>query len=495
MTLMYQSTRDKQNLVTASQAILQGLAVDGGLYVPVKFPELDLDFDQLKNVSYQEIAAKVLSAFLDDFTAEEIENCVKSAYDDKFDDPKIAPLVKVGDHYNLELFHGETIAFKDMALSILPHLLTTAAKKNHADKEIVILTATSGDTGKAAMAGFADVPNTKIVVFYPKSGVSAIQERQMTTQKGENVHVVGIDGNFDQAQTAVKIMFNDENLRTKMLENGKQFSSANSMNIGRLMPQIAYYIYAYAQLVKADQIKNGEKINFSVPTGNFGNILAAYYATKIGLPVNKLICASNANNVLTDFFTTGEYNKNRDFFVTSSPSMDILVSSNLERLIFHLTGDNDKQTANLMNDLTTKGSYQITAEMAAQLSNFVGGFADEAETAAEIKETFAADNYVLDPHTAVAGKVYRNYKNASSDLTETVVVSTASPYKFPAVVVEAISEPSNLDDFQLVKKLEEISKIPLSKAVKELFDAEIKHETIVKSDQMQAEVERYLELK
>ena len=338
MTLVYQSTRDEKNRVTASQAILQGLATDGGLFTPITYPQVDLDFAKLKDASYQEVAKLVLSAFLDDFSEAELDYCINHAYDSKFDDAAIAPLVKLDGQYNLELFHGATIAFKDMALSILPHLMTTAAKKHGLENKIVILTATSGDTGKAAMAGFADVPGTEIIVFYPKDGVSKVQELQMTTQTGANTHVVAIDGNFDDAQTNVKHMFNDTDLRARLLEHKLQFSSANSMNIGRLVPQIVYYVYAYAQLVKTGEITAGDKVNFTVPTGNFGNILAAYYAKQIGLPVGKLICASNENNVLTDFFKTQVYDKKRSFKVTSSPSMDILVSSNLERLIFHLSG-------------------------------------------------------------------------------------------------------------------------------------------------------------
>ncbi|AYG01192.1 threonine synthase [Lactococcus allomyrinae] len=493
MSVLYQSTRDKSNQKTASQAILQGLAADGGLYVPVEFPSIDLDFERLKNSSYQEIATLILHAFFDDFSREEIEKMVDLAYGEKFDTKKIAPVKQVGNHFVLELFHGETIAFKDMALSILPHLMTASADKNAVSNEIVILTATSGDTGKAAMAGFADVPHTKIIVFYPKHGVSEIQERQMLTQKGKNVHVVGIEGNFDQAQTAVKTMFNDTDLHQKMLTAGKQFSSANSMNIGRLIPQVAYYVYAYAQLVSTGSIVSGQKINFSVPTGNFGNILAAYYAKKIGLPINRLICASNKNNVLTDFFKTGHYDKNREFYVTSSPSMDILVSSNLERLIFDLTNKSDEKTNHLLTALQTEGQYQITEEMREKLSDFVADWASEEQISKEIHQTFTDENYVLDPHTAVASHVYRQY----TDKTPTIVVSTASPYKFPRVVVDALTESLSVDanDFELVKTLEKISRIPLPKAVKELEAAKGLHNTVVEVTQMQAEVERYLSLK
>ncbi|WEV45299.1 threonine synthase [Streptococcaceae bacterium ESL0687] len=496
MPLKYQSTRDKSNTVTASQAILQGLATDGGLYVPTKLPQIDLDFEKLKDASYQEVAKVVLAGFLDDFTEEELDYCINSAYDDKFDDQRIAPLVQVGSHYNLELFHGNTIAFKDMALSILPYLMTTAAKKSGIENEIVILTATSGDTGKAAMAGFADVENTQIIVFYPKDGVSEIQRQQMVTQKGANTHVVAIEGNFDDAQTKVKEMFNNLNLREKMHANKKQFSSANSMNIGRLVPQIVYYVYAYAQLLKEKQIENGEKINFSVPTGNFGNILAAYYAKEIGLPVNKLICASNENKVLTDFFETGLYDKNREFFVTSSPSMDILVSSNLERLIFHSTEDNDKLTNSLMDELYSKGTYEITKEMQKHLADFISGYASQESTSQEIKEIFEQTSYTEDPHTAVASKVYRDYRETSSDSTKTVVVSTASPYKFPRVVVEALTgTKSDLDDFALVDQLEELSKVKQPEAVRNLKEEPVLHKTVVGISDMQKAVEEYLGLK
>lgn len=492
MVLYYQSTRNKSNQVTASQAILQGLATDGGLYVPVTFPKIKLNFDQLKTATYQEIAALVLKAFFDDFTDQEIERAVAAAYDQKFDTPQIAPVKPLGNHFVLELFHGETIAFKDMALAILPHLLTIAARKNQVTNEIVILTATSGDTGKAAMAGFADVPQTRIIVFYPKHGVSEIQERQMVTQKGDNVHVVGIEGNFDEAQTAVKEMFNNEKLREKMRKNGKQFSSANSMNIGRLIPQVAYYIWAYAQLLASDSIVKNEEIDFAVPTGNFGNILAAYYAKKIGLPIHKLICASNENKVLTDFFQTGFYDRNRPFFVTSSPSMDILVSSNLERLIFELTDADDQQTKALLTELSKTGHYQISEKMRQKLTDFLAGWASEEEISEEIHQTFVDEQYVLDPHTAVANCVYRKL----SPSEKTVVVSTASPYKFPKVVVESLlGQKERIGDFECITKLKSLSKIPLPDAVEQLFSATIHHQTTISTGAMQNEVEHDLFLK
>ncbi|WP_243096437.1 threonine synthase [Streptococcus dysgalactiae] len=494
MPMMYQSTRDQENKVTASQAILQGLAADGGLFTPVSFPKLALSFNKLKDESYQSIAKLVLSAFFDDFTEDEIEYCISSAYDNKFDTSLIAPVVSLTDSHHLELFHGTTIAFKDMALSILPYLLTTAAKKQSVEQKIVILTATSGDTGKAAMAGFADVPGTEIIVFYPHAGVSKIQELQMTTQVGGNTQVVAIEGNFDDAQTDVKRMFNDPVLAQKLAARGMQLSSANSMNIGRLIPQVVYYIYAYAQLVKAGRIEAGQNINITVPTGNFGNILAAYYAKKIGLPVAKFICASNENKVLTDFFTSGIYDKKRSFKVTTSPSMDILVSSNLERLVFHLVGDNAEKTKCLMGALTRNGSYELKDSDETIFSQFVAGFATEAEIAAEIKRVFELDDYVMDPHTAVASAVYQSYRHETRDDTPTLIASTASPYKFPSVVVEAITGEPVADDFEAVSQLKQLSHVVQPKAVIGLQNATVRHRLLVKTADMQTAVEDYLGL-
>ena len=372
--------------------------------------------------------------------------------------------------------------------------MTTSAKKQCVDNKIVILTATSGDTGKAAMAGFADVPGTEIIVFYPKDGVSKIQELQMTTQTGNNTHVVAITGNFDDAQTDVKRMFNDVALREKLLAHKTQFSSANSMNVGRLVPQVVYYVYAYAQLVKAGYIKAGEKVNFTVPTGNFGNILAAYYASQIGVPVGKLICASNENKVLTDFFTTGTYDKKREFKVTTSPSMDILVSSNLERLIFHLLGNDAAKTKELMEKLVSEGEYTLSGANQAILDMFEAGFATEVETSAEIKRVYDACDYVEDPHTAVASAVYQKYVERIGDHTPTVIASTASPYKFPRVVVEAVSGQAPADDFVAVKELEKLSGVTIPKAVNGLETAEVRHKTVVATSDMQNAVEDYLGL-
>ena len=406
MAVLYGSTRGNGEKITASMAILKGLAEDGGLFVPDSIPALDVPLKELLGKSYQEIAYQVMSRLLTDFTEEELRNCINKAYDSKFDTPEIAPLVKKGNSYYLELFHGSTIAFKDMALSILPHLLTTAAKKNGVTNEIVILTATSGDTGKAAMAGFADVPGTRIIVFYPKDGVSPVQEKQMLTQKGENTAVVGIYGNFDDAQTGVKNIFNDKEMKEKLAGAGFQFSSANSINIGRLVPQIAYYVYAYLRLMEAGEIQENEQINVVVPTGNFGNILAAYYAKEMGIPIARFICASNENKVLYDFFRTGCYDRNRDFRLTNSHSMDILISSNLERLIYKIAGNNAEKNRNFMEQLGAEGKYEITEEMKEKLREFYGNYANEEETAQTIRQVYEETGYVLDTHTAVGKAVY-----------------------------------------------------------------------------------------
>jgi threonine synthase len=381
-----------------------------------------------------------------------------------------------------------------MALSILPYLMTTAAAKNGSGKEIVILTATSGDTGKAALAGFAGVKGTKIMVFYPKNGVSSIQERQMVTTVGANTRVIGINGNFDDAQTSVKNLFTDQALVSEMAEHGMQFSSANSINIGRLTPQIVYYVFAYTRLLADGAIKAGDPVNFVVPTGNFGNILAAYYAKRMGLPIGKLICASNSNKVLFDFFETGEYDRNREFILTSSPSMDILISSNLERLIYHISGDSADRCAAFMKELKETGKYTITEEMRAQLSDFVSGYADEEQTAAEIREVFENDGYVIDPHTAVASSVYRRYRRETGDSTPSVIDSTASPFKFEGSVMKALGQDTSLPDLELADKLSEVAKVPVPKAVSDLRDAPVLHDIVCDRDDMKREVKRFLGL-
>ena len=496
MQVLYKSTRGKEQAVTASMAILKGLSEDGGLFVPERIPQLDVPMDKLAQMTYQETAYEVMSRFLTDFTEEELKNCINKAYDSKFDTEKIAPLHEADGAYFLELFHGATIAFNDMALSILPHLMTTAAKKNNVKNEIVILTATSGDTGKAAMAGFADVPGTRIIVFYPKHGVSPIQEKQMVTQKGANTYVVGITGNFDDAQTAVKKMFNDHEMAAELDQAGFQFSSANSINIGRLVPQIVYYVYAYASLVRDGKIKDGQEINVVVPTGNFGNILAAYYAKQMGLPIHKLICASNENRVLYDFFRTGTYDRKRDFILTTSPSMDILISSNLERLIYRLTGENAEKCAELMKSLSEGGEYTITEEMKAQLDDFYGNFCSEKETADAISEIYKDSNYVIDTHTAVAAGVYKKYVSETEDHLPTVIASTASPYKFTRSVMDALGEDhKDLDDFGLVDALSALSKVPVPRAVEEIRTAPVLHDRVVDAADMPAAVRDILNIK
>lgn len=493
MEILYKSTRGTGECVKASEAILKGLSKDGGLFVPTAIPKLDISMDRLAEMSYQEIAYEVMSRFLTDFTEEELKACIAKAYDSKFDTQEIAPLVKAGGAYYLELFHGATIAFKDMALSILPHLLTTSAKKNHVKNEIVILTATSGDTGKAAMAGFADVPGTRIIVFYPKNGVSPIQEKQMVTQKGNNTYVVGITGNFDDAQTAVKKMFNDKAMEEELDKAGFQFSSANSINIGRLVPQIVYYVYAYVNLFKNGEIKDGEKINVTVPTGNFGNILAAYYAKNMGLPIDKLICASNENKVLFDFFSTGSYDRNRDFILTSSPSMDILISSNLERLIYRIAGENADKNREMMEQLSKGGTYQITEEMRSQLADFYGNFATEEETADAIKALYQNTGYVIDTHTAVATCVYEKYVKDTKDSTKTVIASTASPFKFTRSVMDAIdSKYDSMGDFELVDELSKIANVKVPNAIEEIRTAPVLHDTVVDVPDMPAAVKNVL---
>ena len=497
MNLVYHSTRNSEETATASEAILKGLTSDGGLFVPDSIPKLNVSLEDLTQMSYQEIAYAVMKEFLTDFTEEELKTCINNAYDSKFDTEEIAVTKKVDGAYYLELFHGATIAFKDMALSILPHLLVTSARKNNVKNEIVILTATSGDTGKAALAGFADVPGTKIIVFYPKSGVSPIQEKQMVTQKGDNTYVIGIKGNFDDAQTGVKKMFSNKELAKVMNDNGFQFSSANSINIGRLVPQVVYYVKAYADLLKQGALKAGEPMNVVVPTGNFGNILASYYAKQMGIPIGKFVCASNKNKVLFDFFETGKYDRNREFYVTTSPSMDILISSNLERMIYRIAGNDAKQCAKFMAALTKDGEYVITDAMKAELSEFFGAFGSEEETAVKIKEVYDKEGYVMDTHTAVAAVAYDKYKAATGDdKTPTVIASTASPYKFTRSVMEALGEEhKDLDDFGLVDALSALSGVPVPRAVEEIRTAPVLHDRVVDAVDMPAAVKDILKIK
>jgi len=493
MSLSYQSTRGGEKGLTASQAVLKGLADDGGLFMPTEFPKLDVPVGKMAGMTYQETAYEVMKLFLTDYTEEELKYCISHAYDSKFDTEEIAPVVKAGGVYYLELFHGSTIAFKDMALSVLPYLMTTAARKNHVENEIVILTATSGDTGKAAMAGFADVPGTRIIVFFPKGGVSRVQELQMVTQKGDNTEVVAIEGNFDDAQTGVKKIFGDREFGEKLAAKGFQLSSANSINIGRLIPQVVYYVYAYARLVKNGEIQDGDLINITVPTGNFGNILAAYFAKKLGLPVNKLICASNDNKVLYDFFKTGIYNRKREFILTSSPSMDILVSSNLERLIYLSAGCDVQKNKELMDDLSGTGVYKVTEEMKKEMEDFYGGYATEEENAAGIKRMYEETGYVIDTHTGVASSVYRQYVAQTGDKTPTVIASTASPFKFSRSVMEAIfGDQGDKDEFAVIDGLSRAASLAVPGAVEEIRHAKIRHKRECSVDAMESVVAEIL---
>jgi len=455
----YVSTRDTSVKVSASQAITKGISAEGGLFVPENLPKVSMNtISELAQLDYIGRAKSILSLFLTDFTEEEVDSCVKGAYETGFSDVKVAPLAKLEDGVHiLELFKGPTCAFKDMALQILPRLLTVSSGKAAKGTKIVILVATSGDTGKAALEGFKDVENTQILVFYPSDGVSPMQKLQMCTQEGNNVAVCAIEGNFDDAQSGVKRIFTDKAIGEKLAENSMAFSSANSINWGRLCPQIVYYFSAYCDLLASGEIKAGEEINVVVPTGNFGNILAAYYAKEMGLPVKKLICASNSNSVLTEFLTTGVYNRNREFFTTISPSMDILISSNLERLLYSVSGS-ENVTA-WMKQLSTEGKYEVDPEtLAAIKSLFVAGCCDDNDTKSTIAKVFSEKNYLCDTHTAVAVKVYYDYKAKTGDTTPAVIASTASPFKFSAAVLEAVAgKTEGLDEFEMVEKLAEVT--------------------------------------
>lgn len=480
--MKYISTRGSNQTKTSAQAIIKGIAEDRGLYVPVNIPKLDKDPADLIGMNYRDVAFLVLSKFLTDYTGEELRGCIDNAYDSKFEAEEVVPLVKAGDAWFLELYHGRTAAFKDMALSILPYLLTTAMKKEKEDKKIAILTATSGDTGKAALEGFADVPNTEIIVFFPRHGVSQVQAMQMVTQEGANTHVYAIEGNFDDAQTAVKNIFNDAQLAEELAAKGYKLSSANSINIGRLVPQVAYYVWAYVKMIEQGAIKIGEKINIVVPTGNFGNILAAYYAGQMGIPVGKFICASNENKVLTDFINAGIYDSDRDFYVTSSPSMDILISSNLERLLYHLSEDDGEEVSALMQALDRDKKYEVSQKIRDGLSDFYGGYADEAATHDAIGRMYRENRYLMDTHTAVGYKVYEDYRKATRDETPTIIASTASAYKFAESVIAAIGLPEEADGFASIRALHEATGIKIPSGLRGLEHKEIRHNTTLQKD-------------
>ncbi len=487
--MFYNSTRNSGIKVSSADAITQGISAEGGLFVPESTPEITLDeVKKLGEMSYADRAAYVFSKFLTDFTEAEIHYCTDNAYSTKnFESESIAEISHLFDGtYMLELWHGPTCAFKDMALQILPYFLTTSAKKIKLDKKIVILVATSGDTGKAALEGFKDVEGTQILVFYPEQGVSPMQKRQMKTQEGENVGVCALKGNFDDCQNGVKAIFTNDEIKNKLDENSMMFSSANSINWGRLVPQIVYYISAYADLVKDGEIESGDKINIVVPTGNFGNILAAYYAKHMGIPVNKLICASNINNVLTDFINDGVYDRNRQFYATCSPSMDILISSNLERLLYLMTGRDSEIIKDWFGKLASEGKYEVSDDIKAQLRDeFYGGFCDDEQTKATIHEIYQKYSYTCDTHTAVAVKVYEDYKRETGDMTKTVIASTASPYKFSASVLEAVEGgKSDLDEYSMVDKLAELSNITVPAALADLKNKPERFNDSIEKDTM-----------
>lgn len=486
--MIYKSTRGSDDVKNAAQAVIQGISQDKGLFVPDRIPNLPFALADLRGKTYQEIAFAVIHSFFTDYTEAEIQHCVNGAYDKKFEASEIVPVVKAGEAYFLELYHGKTAAFKDMALSILPYLMTTAMKKEKEDKKIVILTATSGDTGKAALEGFADVPNTEIIVFYPSEGVSQVQERQMITQEGDNTHVFAIRGNFDDAQTGVKKIFNDNDFAEELAKTGCKLSSANSINIGRLVPQVAYYVYAYAKLLEKGEVKAGDKINIVVPTGNFGNILAAYYAKQMGIPVGKLICASNENKVLTDFINTGIYDIQREFYLTNSPSMDILISSNLERLLYHLSGDNGAEISSLMESLDKNKKYEVSDRIKESLSDFWANFADVKETNEAIGKMYNENGYLMDTHTAVAYKVYEDYKKATGDETVAVIASTASAYKFADSVADSIGLTVEEDGFANVRALQAKTGVKIPAGLNGLETKEIRHKGVLDKEELKSAV-------
>ncbi len=492
----YRSTRDNNCTVSAAQAIFQGISVDGGLFVPQETPKVSADIiAELAGKSYIERAKYILGLYLADFTAEEIEKCVTNAYDGKFDDNIPAPLSAiVGGQYFLELWHGPTCAFKDMALQLLPELLTVSMDKVGDGKTAVILVATSGDTGKAALEGFRDVKNTKMMVFYPENGVSPMQKRQMYTQQGYNLSVVAINGNFDDAQTGVKKIFADKAYVEALEKDGYVLSSANSINWGRLLPQIVYYFSSYCDMISNDTIKNGDVVNYCVPTGNFGNILAAHYARKMGLPIGKLICASNSNNVLTQAIMEGVYNKEREFFATNSPSMDILISSNFERMIYELLGCESDKTKAMMESLSSTGSYTLPQDAIEMLQKgFWADYCDEEETLATIKNIFDSTGYLCDTHTAVAAAVADKYVKATGDNAPMVVVSTASPYKFVASVLDAVGADYNADDdFAMLDKLYEVSAVRIPDGLASLKTAERRFSINCDADKMVDELSKFL---
>ncbi len=484
------------------QAIIKGIAADKGLYVPEEFPQLagagedsGALWERLSKLSYKELAAEVLAPYLPEFSAEELKACIDGAYDGKYSAEEIVPVVKAGGAFFLELYHGPTAAFKDMALQLMPRLLTASIRKEHEDKTVVILVSTSGDTGTAALKGFENVPGTRIVVFFPDGAVSPVQEQQMRTATGSNAKVFSIKGNFDDAQTTQKQILSDPQLAEEMAAKGFTFSAANSMNVGRLLPQIVYYVWGYAQLVRQEKVLPGNSVNICVPSGNFGNILSAYYAKQMGVPVGRLICASNKNKVLTDFINTGIYDANREFYVTNSPSMDILISSNLERLLYHLAGNDPAEVRSLMDQLAESGRYQVGEKVKAGLDGlFAAGFADEAEIESAIGSLYKKEHYLMDTHTAVGYKVWKDYAERSGDSTPTLIASTASPYKFAAAIAESIGLGQGADPFETIEKLREETGVPVPEGLRDLKARRIIHKEVIRREDMKQRVRQLLDL-
>ncbi|MBO5517200.1 MAG: threonine synthase [Firmicutes bacterium] len=482
--MIFKSTRGQVPEKSLSGAVIQGIAADKGLYVPSEFPKLKKSWAEYAVMDYKTLAQEVLGPYAVEFTPEELKACIDGAYTDKFEAEDVVPLVHAGGADFLELYHGPTAAFKDMALALMPYLMTTAMAKEQEDKTVCILVSTSGDTGMAALKGFEDVPGTCIIVFFPDHAVSPVQEQQMRTATGSNTYVTSIFGNFDDAQTTQKAILNDKPFGEEIGALGYRFSAANSMNVGRLLPQVAYYVWAYAQMVKNGRVKAGEPINICVPSGNFGNILSAYYAKQMGVPVNKLICASNKNKVLTDFFHTGVYDARRDFYVTNAPSMDIIISSNLERLLYHLSGCDDAAVRAMMDALAEEKHYEASPAIREGLKDFAAGFATEEEILAAIGEIYREDHYLMDTHTAVAYKVYRDYKDQTGDETPTVIASTASPYKFAAAVSGAIGLPKAEDEFAAIDALNAASGVRVPYGLKDLKSREILHKGAIAREDM-----------
>ncbi len=497
----YISTRGYDRKYSAAEAIITGIAPDGGLFVPETIPQISAgEIEEMKNMQFFQISARVLSKYLTDFTEAELLEFAQAAYDEEKWGENPIPLVQLNAYndreYILELWHGPTCAFKDVALQMLPHLMTASVKKTGINKKICILTATSGDTGKAALEGFKDLPGTEIIVFYPTGGVSDAQKLQMVTTEGSNTHVIAVNGCFDDAQTGVKKIFGDEAFAARLDANGIMLSSANSINWGRLAPQIAYYVYSYVELLRQEKIGKGEEINIVVPTGNFGNILAAWFAKQMGIPVRKLICASNRNKVLCDFFSTGTYDRNREFFKTTSPSMDILISSNLERLLYEVAGGNSAQVIEWMTGLNTEGKYSVDKDTLKSLQHsFVGGFADETGVAKTILDVYDRTDHVIDTHTAVGFNIYGRYHTRSNDETKTVFVSTASPFKFAPAVMDSIRGAgySNGRSIEtVIKELSDESGLEIPKSIAELGTKEIRHKDVIDKEQMEDKVAEIL---